>query len=89
MLGEAMTLPEKIWSKLNLAWASFFTVCAVLNIYIAFNFSQETWVNFKVFGLMGLTLAFTVGTIGLLYKHIPQEDEEQNSESSLKESNKE
>jgi len=74
-LGEALTLPENIWSKLNLAWAAFFTLCGLLNLYIAFNFSQETWVNFKVFGLTGLTFVFAIGSIMSLYKYLPQEGE--------------
>lgn len=74
-LGEAVDLPDEIWIKLTWAWASFFTLCAVLNWYIAFNFSQETWVNFKVFGLTGLTFVFAIGTVFSLYKHLPEEDE--------------
>lgn len=73
-LGEALTLPEQVWAKLNFAWAAFFTFCAALNIYIAYNFSQETWVNFKVFGLMGLTLVFTFTTIASLYKYLPKDE---------------
>lgn len=75
MMGEALDLPEKIWAKLNIAWAIFFLVCASLNIYIAYNFSQEVWVNFKVFGLMGLTFVFAISTIFSLYKYLPQDDE--------------
>ncbi|REL26576.1 septation protein A [Thalassotalea euphylliae] len=74
LMSEALELPEKIWDKLNLSWAGFFAFCGALNIYIAFNFSQEIWVNFKVFGLMGLTFAFTIGTIVSVHKHLPQEE---------------
>ena len=41
-LGEALTLPEKIWTRLNFSWAMFFALCGLLNIYIAFNFDQDT-----------------------------------------------
>ncbi|QOL24768.1 septation protein A [Thalassotalea sp. LPB0316] len=73
-LGEAIELPDKVWLKLTWSWASFFTLCAVLNWYIAFHYSQETWVNFKVFGLTGLTFIFAIGTIFSLYKYIPEEE---------------
>lgn len=74
-LAEALALPEKIWDKLNLAWAAFFVLCSVLNWYIAFNFSQETWVNFKVFGLTGLMFVFAIGSIFCLQKYLPQDDD--------------
>jgi len=73
-LSEALTLPEAVWSKLNFAWAMFFALCGVLNIYVAFNFEQETWVNFKVFGLTGLTFVFAIGSMFSLYKYLPQEE---------------
>lgn len=83
MMSEALELPEKIWDNLNVSWAIFFSICAGLNLYIAFNFSQEIWVNFKVFGLMGLTFAFAIGSILCLYKYMPEEvSETNNSESS-------
>lgn len=75
LMGEALELPSSIWNKLNLAWAVFFMFCAILNIYIAYSYSQETWVNFKVFGLMGMTFVFAILTVLALYKHLPQEEE--------------
>jgi len=54
----------------------FFALCGILNWYIAFNFSLETWVNFKVFGLTGLTLVFAVGSVMSLYKYMPDDQEE-------------
>jgi intracellular septation protein len=75
-LDESLTLPENIWRKLNLAWALFFAFCAILNLYVAFNFDQDTWVNFKVFGLTGLMFVFSIASILLLSKHLPDDDEE-------------
>lgn len=72
-LSEALTLPETIWDKLNIAWAIFFASCAALNLYVAFNFSQEAWVNFKIFGLIGLTLVFAIGSIISLHKYLPKD----------------
>lgn len=85
-LGESLTLPEPIWSKLNLSWAIFFAFCGALNFYVASNFDLETWVNFKVFGLMGLTFIFAIVSILSLYKYLPKdvevsENTEQNKNS--------
>lgn len=78
-LAEALTLPENIWRRLNLAWVGFFIFCGALNLYVAFNFEQETWVNFKVFGLTVLTFVFAIGSIMSLYKYMPKEDEDEQS----------
>lgn len=79
-LGEALTLPEEIWNKLNLSWAIFFATCGLLNWYIAFNFSLETWVNFKVFGLTALTFVFAIGSVLSLHKYMPDDPEEEKKE---------
>ena len=63
-----------VWSKLNLAWAVFFILCGLANIYIAFWLPQNIWVNFKVFGLTALTLIFTLLSGIYIYRHMPQED---------------
>jgi intracellular septation protein len=60
MLGENATLATSDWSRLNLAWVAFFLGSGSLNLYVAYNYPEATWVNFKLFGLMGLTLAFAV-----------------------------
>ncbi|WP_445399751.1 septation protein A [Zobellella sp. An-6] len=74
MLGKELTLPDAIWDRANLAWVGFFLFCGLLNIYVAFNLSQELWVNFKVFGLLGLTLLFTIATVFYLYRHQPTQE---------------
>jgi intracellular septation protein len=79
-LGEALSLPDNIWGKLNLAWALFFALCAVLNLYVAFNFDQDTWVNFKVFGLTALMFVFSIGSVLLLSKHLPDDEDKPKSE---------
>lgn len=73
MLGKELTLPDKVWSNLNLAWAVFFLVCGLANIYVAFWLPQSTWVNFKVFGLTALTLVFTLISGIYIYRHMPEE----------------
>ena len=79
-LGESLTLPEPIWRRLNLAWVSFFVLCGGLNLYIAFNFEQEIWVNFKVFGLTIMTFVFALGSVLSLYKYLPQDEESDKTE---------
>jgi len=60
MMGANITLPAAVWTKLNIAWAIFFILLGALNIYVAFSFDTDTWVNFKLFGLMGLTFVFII-----------------------------
>lgn len=60
MMANAITLPASIWHRLNIGWIIFFIVIGVVNIYVAYHFDTDTWVNFKVFGILGLTLAFVV-----------------------------
>lgn len=77
MLAKELQAPDAIWDKLNLAWVGFFALCGLLNLYIAFNLSQEVWVNFKVFGLLGLTFVFTLLSGLYLYRHLPAEQKNQ------------
>ena len=60
LMGEQMELPAKIWHRLNFAWVAFFAVMGLINLWVAYNFSTSAWVNFKLFGALGLMLAFTV-----------------------------
>lgn len=60
MLEAQVDAPEHIWSKLNLAWATFFGVMGAANLFVALSFSTDTWVNFKLFGTMGLMFAFII-----------------------------
>jgi intracellular septation protein len=70
MMKAQIDLPDPIWIRLNLAWAAFFATMGVLNLYIAFNFPTSTWVNFKLFGFMGLMIAFVVAQTMFLSKYI-------------------
>ena len=60
MMGEHVQLAPEIWKRLNLMWVAFFAVCGGLNLYVAFSYSMDIWVNFKLFGLFGLTLVFAL-----------------------------
>ena len=72
MLAEQIELPDAAWNKLNLSWAGFFAGMGFLNLYVAFNFSTDTWVDFKLFGGMGLMLAFVIGQALFLAKYVEQ-----------------
>lgn len=58
MMDHAVTLPNEAWSRLNAAWVTFFFAMGVLNLYVAYSYSEAVWVNFKLFGFLGLTVVF-------------------------------
>ncbi len=60
MMEANVELPESKWKSLNMAWILFFIVLGGLNVAVAFNFSEDAWVNFKLYGLMGLTFLFAL-----------------------------
>ncbi len=70
LMGSQMALPDAVWRIVNFSWVGFFTVMGFLNIWVAFNFSTSTWVNFKLFGGLGLMLAFVLAQAVYLNKHI-------------------
>lgn len=70
MLEAQISLPDPIWTKLNLAWGLFFVVMGVINLYVAFNFTLSTWVSFKLFGFTGLIFAFAIGQSLFLSKYV-------------------
>jgi intracellular septation protein len=72
MMEEQMPLPEFLWGRLNAAWAGFFFVMGALNLVIAFNFPTPVWVNFKLFGGMGLMVLFVMAQTLMLSKHIKE-----------------
>lgn len=75
LLGKELRLPSEVWTKLNLGWAGFFILCAVLNVIVSEFFSDDAWANFKVFGLTGLSLLAVVGTGIFLYPHLKQQEQ--------------
>ena len=73
LLPGKIDLPDNVWQKLNYAWSAFFAVLGVLNLYVAFNFSMDTWVDFKLFGTTGMMLVFILLQAAFLSKHIKEE----------------
>jgi intracellular septation protein len=74
LFGEAFNLTEEGWRKLSMRWALFFLALAVLNEIVWRNFSEAAWVNFKVFGILPLTLVFAMAQIGLIKRHEAKTD---------------
>ena len=70
MMGAQMSLPEDVWQRVNLSWVGFFAAMGLLNLWVAFNFSTSTWVNFKLFGGLGLMFVFVLIQAMYLNKHI-------------------
>jgi intracellular septation protein len=60
MMEQQLTLPESVWTRLSLSWVAFFVLMGLANLYVAYNFSEDTWVNFKLFGGLGLMLVFVI-----------------------------
>ena len=73
VMGAQLQLPDAIWLKLNWAWTAFFAVMGALNIWIAYNFDTDTWVNFKLFGGMGLMVAFVIAQAIYMSRYLPQD----------------
>ena len=61
LMKNAVEMPDAAWSKLQTMWIVFFIVVGALNLIVAYSFPTEIWVNFKLFGLISLTLIFTIG----------------------------
>jgi intracellular septation protein len=64
-------LPEPVWRRLNAMWIGFFAAMGVLNLWVAYAFSESAWANFKVFGATGLMLVFMVAQGFYLHRHLP------------------
>ncbi|MSQ49921.1 MAG: septation protein A [Betaproteobacteria bacterium] len=73
MLGAQMRLPDKVWRNLNWSWVAFFAFMGAANLLVAFNFSTDQWVNFKLFGGTGLMLLFVVAQAMFLARHLEED----------------
>ncbi|MDG2091126.1 MAG: septation protein IspZ [Gammaproteobacteria bacterium] len=76
MLEHAVEMPAHVWRRLNLAWAFFFLFLGSVNLFVAFTF-HEYWVDFKVFGSMGLLFLFFIGQTFYIFPYLKEEDEEE------------
>jgi len=72
-LGSQVQLPKMIWSRLNILWVINFALVGALNIYVAYAYSEETWVSYKLYSAIGFTLLLTVLTAIMISPHIKEE----------------
>ena len=74
LMEKQVSLPDAVWERLNLGWTAFFVFLGLANLYVAFRYSTDTWVNFKLFGTMGLMLVFIIGQSFYLTRHIKESE---------------
>ena len=75
MMEKQVTLPNEVWTRLLASWIGFFAAMGLLNLYVAYNFSTDAWVNFKLFGGIGLMLVFVLLQALMLSKHVQDKNE--------------
>jgi intracellular septation protein len=73
LMGAQIELPDAVWRQLNWGWTGFFAAMGALNLWVAFHFDTDTWVNFKLFGGMGLMLVFVIAQALYLSRHIKED----------------
>lgn len=73
MMEKDVSLPELVWRRLNLSWVTFFTVMGFANLFVVYQFDTATWVYFKFFGIIGLTMLFVIIQAIYLTRHIKEE----------------
>jgi intracellular septation protein len=74
MMGKQIVLPHRVWGQLNLAWAVFFAILGVVNLFVAYNYTTDQWVNFKLFGATGCLLVFIVAQSLWLAKYMKEDE---------------
>ncbi|MGB0662271.1 MAG: septation protein A [Pontibacterium sp.] len=74
LMGASINLPSHAWLKLSWAWIAFFFAVGGVNLFVAYTFSEEIWVDFKLFGMLGLTLVFILVQGVYISKYLPKED---------------
>lgn len=75
MMEKQVSLPDEIWTRLLTSWVGFFIVMGVINLYVAYNFSTDAWVNFKLFGGLGFMLVFVLLQAIMLARHAQEKNE--------------
>lgn len=68
MLGQQLTLPAPVWKNLSLGWSLGFFVAGAINLFVAYNYSLDTWVTYKLFGGFGISLIYMVIMMTYLVK---------------------
>ena len=76
MMEKQVTAPDPVWTKLLTGWIVFFTGMGILNLYVAYTYDTDIWVNFKLFGGIGLMILFVIGQALMLAPHIKEKETE-------------
>ncbi|HRS63356.1 MAG TPA: septation protein A [Spirochaetota bacterium] len=76
LLDSKISMPDDAWDRINYSWAGFFAFVAAANIFVAYHFSTEVWVNFKLFGIMGLMFVFAIVQALFMSKYVEVGDSE-------------
>jgi len=74
LMGSQMTLPDAVWVRVNQAWIGFFVFMGALNLWVAYQFSTAVWVNFKLFGGIGLMFGFVLAQALILGKYLKDDE---------------
>lgn len=74
LMGAQVELPEVAWTRLNWAWTGFFLVMGCVNLWVAYTFDTDTWVNFKLFGSLGLMVVFIIAQAFYLSRYMEEDD---------------
>lgn len=72
MVAGNVELPQPVWYRLNLSWALFFLFLGAINLFVVYHFDTDVWVNFKLFGMLGLTIAFVLLQAVFLARYLPE-----------------
>jgi len=75
LIENTIKLPEPVWARINASWVVFFTTIGALNLYVVYHYDTNTWVNFKLFGVLGFTIVFMIGLAVYMTRHMTEENE--------------
>jgi intracellular septation protein len=76
-LGSQLVVPYPIWTRLNYLWSGYFLVVGSLNLLVAYRYSQDFWVSYKLYSSIGFTIALSIITVAILSPHIQEQDADQ------------
>jgi intracellular septation protein len=74
VMEHQVSLPDDVWRRLQASWIGFFVVMGALNLFVAYNYSTDAWVNFKLFGGIGLMLAFVLLQALMLSRYVQDKE---------------
>lgn len=76
LMDQNIALTPSAWRKLNISWIIFFTCVGFINLYVVYHFSTDVWVNFKLFGILGMTFLFIIAQAFYLASHLKQQEKQ-------------